>query len=99
MDVKKTVARCYAEWVAETHAIELRAYEATVQNQAERIRQLESELERLRKDAESYRRLVDAARAEGMQHCVYPDCTCPDGISTGSCNLGLPDAAIAGEKK
>lgn len=28
---------------AETHAIELRAYEATVQNQAERIRQLEAE--------------------------------------------------------
>ena len=29
--------------LAETHAIELRAYEATVQNQAERIRQLEAE--------------------------------------------------------
>ena len=46
-----------------------------------------AELERLRKDAESYRRLVDAARAEGMRHCTYPDCICPDGISTGSCNI------------
>ena len=50
MDVRKTVARYYAEWVADkgaswtqcmtkaledqaaTHAIELRAYEATVEN-------------------------------------------------------------------
>ena len=59
-----------------------------------------AELERLRKcekDAERYRRLVDAARAEADTHCTYPDCICPDGVSTGSCNLGLPDAAIAAE--
>lgn len=63
MDIKKTVARYYAEWIAhkgtswtkcmtkaledqaETHAIEMRAYEATVANQAERIRQLETALQ------------------------------------------------------
>jgi len=61
MDVRKTVARYYAEWVddkgaswtecmtkaledqAATHAHELRAYEATVANLEQRIRELEAE--------------------------------------------------------
>lgn len=51
---------------AETHAIELRAYEATVQNLEQRIRELEHELQNkqfdaLRKDAERYRWLRDDA--------------------------------------
>ena len=42
---------------AETHAIEMRAYEATVENQAERIRQLEAE--RVPEWIESIRRVPD----------------------------------------
>ena len=50
------------------------------------------ELDALRKDAESYRRLISEAKKLGMQECVYPDCICPDGVSSGECNLGLPGA-------
>ena len=46
---------------AETHALELRAYEATVQNLEQRIRELEKGRDELRKDAERYRWLRDDA--------------------------------------
>ena len=46
-DVAEAIRAALTELSA-AHAIELRAYEATVANQAERIRQLEAELERVR---------------------------------------------------